>query len=83
MLLAQIFDLHVRPVSEHYKDAVDSNRMLAEAIDHLNRLDPRPDLVIITGDLVDAGLEAEYRSLACALTHTSYTDRFDGQYPFA
>ena len=52
MLLAQISDLHVRPTGELYKDAVDSNRMCADAIDHLNRLDPRPDLVLITGDLV-------------------------------
>jgi Icc protein len=63
MLLAQISDLHVRPVGERYKDAVDSNRLCAQAIDHLNRLDPRPDLVLITGDLVDEGLEAEYASL--------------------
>lgn len=63
MLVAQISDLHVRPAGERYKDAVDSNRMLAEAIDHLNGLDPRPDLVLITGDLVDEGQEAEYRAL--------------------
>ena len=63
MLLAQISDLHVRPVGERYKDTVDSNRLCAEAIDHLNRLGPRPDLVLITGDLVDEGLEAEYASL--------------------
>ena len=63
MLLAQISDLHVRPVGERYKDAVDSNRMFADAVEHLNRLDPRPDLVLITGDLVDEGLAAEYASL--------------------
>ena len=67
MLLAQISDLHVRPAGERYKDAVDSNRMLAEAIEHLNRLDPRPDLVLITGDLVDEGLLAEYASLRALL----------------
>jgi Icc protein len=67
MLLAQISDLHVRPTGALYKDAVDSNRMFAEAIDHLNRLDPRPDLVLITGDLVDEGLKAEYDSLRALL----------------
>ena len=67
MLLAQISDLHVRPAGERYKDAVDSNRMFADAVEHLNRLDPRPDLVLITGDLVDEGLEAEYASLRTLL----------------
>src|SRR4030095_2203157 len=67
MLLAQISDLHVRPVGQSYKDAVDSNRMFADAVEHLNRLDPRPDLVLITGDLVDEGLEAEYANLRTLL----------------
>src|SRR5258707_7405875 len=67
MLLAQISDLHVRPTGERYKDAVDSNRMFADAVEHLNRLDPRPDLVLITGDLVDEGLQAEYDSLQALL----------------
>jgi 3',5'-cyclic-AMP phosphodiesterase len=67
MLLAQISDLHVRPVGERYKDAVDSNRMFADAVEHLNRLDPQPDLVLITGDLVDEGLQAEYDSLRALL----------------
>jgi Icc protein len=67
MLVAQISDLHVRPVGQSYKDAVDSNRMFADAVEHLNRLDPRPDLVLITGDLVDEGLEAEYVNLRALL----------------
>jgi 3',5'-cyclic AMP phosphodiesterase CpdA len=68
MLLAQISDLHVRPTGCLYKDAVDSNRLCADAVDHLNRLDPRPDLVLITGDLVDEGLDAEYLSLRSLLS---------------
>jgi Icc protein len=63
MLLAQISDLHVRPIGMLYKGVVDSNRMLADAIEHLNSLDPRPDLVLITGDVVDEGLDAEYAAL--------------------
>ena len=67
MLLAQISDPHVRPRGERYKDAVDSNRMFADAVAHLNRLDPRPDLVLITGDLVDEGQPAEYENLTALL----------------
>src|SRR5258707_2392799 len=67
MRLAKFPDLHVRPTGERNKDAVDSTRMSADAVDHLNRLDPRPDLVLITGDLVDEGLQAEYESLRALL----------------
>src|SRR5258705_12135505 len=63
MLVAQISDLHVRPAGQRYKDAVDSNRMFADAVEHLNGLDPRPDLVLITGDLVDEGQDAEYDAM--------------------
>ena len=31
--MAQISDLHVRPVGQSYKDAVDSNRMFADAVE--------------------------------------------------
>jgi 3',5'-cyclic AMP phosphodiesterase CpdA len=43
-----------------YKGVADSNRMLREAIDHLQGLDRRPDLVLLTGDLVDEGHPDEY-----------------------
>jgi 3',5'-cyclic AMP phosphodiesterase CpdA len=63
MLLAQISDFHVRSAGRLYKDVVDSNRLFADAVWHLNALDPRPGLVLITGDLVDEGQEAEYATL--------------------
>jgi Icc protein len=67
MLLAQISDLHVRPEGMTYNNAVDSNRMFADAVEHLNALDPQPDLVLITGDLVDKGQDAEYAMLRTLL----------------
>ncbi|MEZ5660665.1 MAG: phosphodiesterase [Burkholderiaceae bacterium] len=63
MLIAQLSDIHVRPSGELYKGVADSNRMFSEAIGHLHGLDRRPDLVLLTGDLVDEGLPAEYASL--------------------
>ncbi len=63
MLLAQISDLHVRPPGQLYYGVADSNAMLDAAIDQLNALDPRPDLLLVSGDLVDEGLDAEYASL--------------------
>lgn len=67
MLLAQISDPHVRPEGQLYKGVVDSNRMLRDAIAHLHALDPRPDLVLVTGDLVDEGDPAEYAALRALL----------------
>lgn len=60
MLIAQLTDIHVRPQRVLYQDVVDSNRMLLNAIDHLHSLDRRPDLVVITGDIVDKGHPDEY-----------------------
>ena len=60
MLIAQISDPHLRPRGVLYQDLVDSNAMFAAAIDQLNRLSPAPDVVILSGDLVDFGSAEEY-----------------------
>lgn len=64
MLIAQLSDVHVRPRGQLYKGVADSNRMLAAAIDHVHALDRRPDLVVVTGDLVDEGQADEYAMAA-------------------
>jgi len=64
MLIAQLSDPHVRPEGELYQGVVDSNAMFATAIAHVNALDPRPDLVLLSGDLVDHGQDDEYAMLA-------------------
>jgi 3',5'-cyclic-AMP phosphodiesterase len=63
MLLAQISDLHVMPKGELAYGRVDTAGMLREAVAHLNRLDPRPDAVLITGDLADHGESLAYQHL--------------------
>jgi 3',5'-cyclic AMP phosphodiesterase CpdA len=71
MLIAQISDTHVRPQGQLYHGVADSNRMLAQAIAHLHGLDRRPDLVLLTGDVVDKGHADEYamaRALLAELT---------------
>ena len=60
MLIARLSDLHVRPKGVLYQGVVDSNRMLSEAIRHVQALDRRPDLVLLTGDVVDQGHMDEY-----------------------
>src|SRR5947208_1030624 len=63
MLLAQISDLHVMPKGALAYGRVDTARLLRNAVAHLNRLDPRPDAVLISGDLADRGEALAYEHL--------------------
>ncbi|MDR3508004.1 MAG: phosphodiesterase [Caulobacteraceae bacterium] len=68
MLIAQITDTHVvKTGGRAYGDQVDTNGMLRQAIARLNAFAPRPDLVVITGDLVDHGTPEEYAALKTLL----------------
>jgi 3',5'-cyclic AMP phosphodiesterase CpdA len=67
MLIAQISDTHIKPEGVLAYGRVDTAAFLAGAVAHINALDPRPDLVLATGDLVDAGLAAEYARLRALL----------------
>ncbi|WAC25696.1 phosphodiesterase [Ancylobacter sp. SL191] len=60
MLIAHLSDPHLRPPGVLYQGLVDSNAMFVAALDHLARLEPRPDLVLLSGDLVDDGTPEEY-----------------------
>ncbi|MBN3726831.1 phosphodiesterase [Burkholderia sp. Ac-20379] len=63
MLLAQISDLHIkRPGALAYR-RVDTAASLARTVARLNALAPRPDAVLITGDLTDFGHDEEYQHL--------------------
>lgn len=68
MLIAHLSDPHLRAQGDLYQGRVDSNAMFAQAVKTLNALSPAPDLVIIGGDLVDAGTPAEYASVRQALS---------------
>jgi 3',5'-cyclic-AMP phosphodiesterase len=69
MLIAQISDPHLRPRGVLYQGLVDSNAMFELAIRHLNSLTPQPDLVILTGDVVDEGTPTEYTVAREILSH--------------
>ena len=67
MLLAQISDLHIkRPGALAYR-RVDTGAALARCVAALNALKPRPDVVIMTGDLVDQGDPEQYAHLKTLL----------------
>lgn len=63
MLLAQISDMHVKAEGELLYRRIDTPGFLEQAVAHLNALDPRPDLVVATGDLVEGGKPEEYAHL--------------------
>jgi 3',5'-cyclic AMP phosphodiesterase CpdA len=63
MLIAQISDLHVRPKGELAYGIAETNSLVERAIHAVLRLEPRPDVVLVTGDATDCGLDAEYEVL--------------------
>ncbi len=63
MLIAQISDMHVTAEGTLLYRRIDTAAYLERAVAHILGLDPRPDLVIATGDLVDGGAPEEYARL--------------------
>lgn len=62
-LIAQISDLHLKAGNKLTYGVVDTLGALRRAVDHLNASHPRPDVVVISGDLVDFGRADEYAVL--------------------
>lgn len=67
MIIAQISDLHAHVEGDYAYGRVNTLPMIQRAITHLNQLDPRPDLVVATGDLTHHGELAEYEVLETLL----------------
>jgi Icc protein len=60
VLLAQISDLHLRPRGLSALGRVETNTLARRAVDALLALAPRPDAVIVTGDIAERGDPREY-----------------------
>lgn len=67
MLIAQISDLHIAESDSYMRQFVDANATLAAAVDYLNAMQLRPDVVLATGDLTDHGRPEQYELLAAIL----------------
>lgn len=67
MLIAQITDFHVGKAGSAIEVGFATSEALGRAVAHLNGLDPQPDVIVATGDLVDAGSAEEYARLAAIL----------------
>ncbi len=64
MLIAQFSDLHLKAGGILAYDVADTLTALKRTIAHINALDPRPDVIIGTGDLVDEGAQEAYELLS-------------------
>ena len=64
MLICQLTDLHVRPVGRAANRVCETNMLTERAFRAVARLNPRPDVVVVTGDLTDCGLDTEYANLS-------------------
>jgi Icc protein len=70
MLICQLTDLHVRPPGVAANRVSETNMLTARALRVVAGFTPRPDVVIITGDLTECGLETEYANLSAMLRRT-------------
>ena len=69
MLICQLTDLHVHPGGDADGPS-ESNTLTERALRVAAGFTPRPDVVIITGDLTEHGLASEYAHLSALLANT-------------
>src|SRR5438128_9963881 len=67
MIVIQLSDPHIVAPGELLYGRVDTAEFLARSVAESNRLDPLPDVAVVTGDLVDHGNPAEYEHLRTLL----------------
>src|SRR5262245_54571484 len=67
MLIAQITDTHIKLPGKLAYQKVDTAGMLRRCVQELLALEPQPDLILLTGDLVDLGRAEEYEHLKSIL----------------
>jgi len=67
MLIAHITDTHITVPGTLLMGIVDTASVLERAVETVNRLDPSPDVAVLTGDLVETGAPEEYAYLRALL----------------
>jgi 3',5'-cyclic AMP phosphodiesterase CpdA len=58
--IAQISDLHIKPPGQLAYGRIDTAKALQRCVEALNAFSPAPDFVVISGDLADTPVAAEY-----------------------
>ncbi|MDP7155002.1 MAG: phosphodiesterase [Arenicellales bacterium] len=66
--IAQITDAHVGREIPFQRGLLDLCQQLESTVNHLNRLDPKPELLVFTGDIVNHGKSEDYQRVKTLLT---------------
>lgn len=61
MQIAQISDIHLKSNKEFAYDVADTAGALRRTIQHINGMVPRPDVVLVSGDISDDGSRQSYQ----------------------
>ena len=67
MLIAQITDFHVGRTIDTTAGPIDLYDRLLAAVEHINKLDTAPELVVVTGDISNHGRLEDYQRTVTAL----------------
>jgi len=70
LILAHLSDLHIRPSGVSAYRVVETNMLAERALRAVAAMRPRPDAVVISGDITDCGLVSEYADIAALLRRT-------------
>ena len=73
MIIAQMTDTHVRRKGKLLHHMINTAKRLRKAVRLLNAIEPRPDVVVATGDLVESGKRKDVNG--CARSSTSSRSR--------
>ena len=67
MLIVQITDMHVSVPGQLFGKRVDSRAAFERTVTRVLALNPKPDLVLLTGDLAETGVPEEYDFIAAQI----------------
>jgi 3',5'-cyclic-AMP phosphodiesterase len=68
LLVAQITDCHIVEPDTLWAGRIDTAATLARVVERLNTMAPRPDVVVVTGDLVNDARPEQYAHLGVILS---------------
>ena len=64
MLIAQISDTHIPRKGTKTYEIAPMAENLAQCVDHINQHNPKPDVVLVTGDITHSGQSEEFTHAA-------------------